>query len=224
MPRLPDASGLQPPVQDQRRRLTRILVLGKPSACDHSDEGLAHHLFMTAKDSVRGVSPPAVAANFICWRARASSEIFCMATVSLLEGCLAADCLRNERLFCGVGFRHGDITVPEDRFAEAKAWLQERVPLLNRDGMDEFALGAPWNSQSVYFAGTDGIPVELIARHDLSAASRASRRPEMLRSVRSALPCRMWRRRSRVCGTRSACRCSASLRQSSLRCAIPTGS
>jgi hypothetical protein len=29
--------------------------------------------------------PPAVAANFICWRARASSEIFCMPTVSQLE-------------------------------------------------------------------------------------------------------------------------------------------
>jgi len=70
-----------------------------------------------------------------------------------------------------LGACHCAITVPEDRFAESKAWLQERVPLLERDGLDEFTLGAPWNSQSVYFAGPDGILLELIARHDLPAAS-----------------------------------------------------
>jgi catechol-2,3-dioxygenase len=69
------------------------------------------------------------------------------------------------------GAYHCAITVPEDRFAESKAWLQERVPLLERDGLDEFTLEAPWNSQSVYFAGPDGILLELIARHDLPAAS-----------------------------------------------------
>jgi catechol-2,3-dioxygenase len=73
------------------------------------------------------------------------------------------------------GAYHGAITVPEDRFAEAKAWLQERVPLLERDGLDQFALGAPWNSQSVYFAGPDGILLELIARHDLAAAESSGR-------------------------------------------------
>ena len=73
------------------------------------------------------------------------------------------------------GAYHGAITVPEDRFAEAKAWLHERVPLLERDGLDEFALGAPWNSQSVYFAGPDGILLELIARHDLAAAESSGR-------------------------------------------------
>jgi catechol-2,3-dioxygenase len=69
------------------------------------------------------------------------------------------------------GAYHCAITVPEDRFAEAKAWLQERVPLLGRDGLDEFTLGAPWNSNSLYFAGPDGILLELIARHDLPASS-----------------------------------------------------
>lgn len=67
----------------------------------------------------------------------------------------------------GPGAYHCAVTVPEDRVAEAKAWLEERVPLLERDGLDEFTLGAPWNSQSVYFAGPDGILLELIARHDL---------------------------------------------------------
>jgi len=73
------------------------------------------------------------------------------------------------------GAYHYAITVPEDRFAESKAWLQERVPLLERDGLDEFTLGAPWNSQSVYFAGPDEILLELIARHDLPAASSSGR-------------------------------------------------
>jgi catechol-2,3-dioxygenase len=75
----------------------------------------------------------------------------------------------------GPGAYHCAITVPKDRFAEAKAWLQERVSTLERDGLDEFALGAPWNSQSFYFAGPDGILLELIARHDLAAASSSGR-------------------------------------------------
>ena len=75
----------------------------------------------------------------------------------------------------GPGAYHCAITVPEDRFAEAKAWLRERVSLLERDGLDEFALGAPWNSQSLYFAGPDGILLELIARHDLATLSSSGR-------------------------------------------------
>ena len=75
----------------------------------------------------------------------------------------------------GPGAYHCAITVPEDRFAGAKAWLQERVSILEQDGLDEFALGAPWNSQSLYFAGPDGILLELIARHDLAAWSWSGR-------------------------------------------------
>jgi catechol-2,3-dioxygenase len=73
------------------------------------------------------------------------------------------------------GAYHCAITIPEDRFAEAKAWLQARVPLLERDGLDEFTLRVPWNSQSLYFAGPDGILLELIARHDLPASSPSGR-------------------------------------------------
>jgi hypothetical protein len=40
------------------------------------------------------------------------------------------------------GAYHCDITVPEDRFTRVKAWLQERVPLLERDDIDEFTLKA----------------------------------------------------------------------------------
>lgn len=73
------------------------------------------------------------------------------------------------------GAYHSAITIPEDRFAEAKDWLQERVPLLEKDGVEEFTFGAPWNSQSLYCAGPDGILLELIARHDLSAPSSSGR-------------------------------------------------
>ena len=73
------------------------------------------------------------------------------------------------------GAYHSAITIAEDRFAEAKGWLQERVPLLEKDGLDEFRLGAPWNSQSLYFAGPDGILLELIARHDLPAPRSSGR-------------------------------------------------
>ena len=39
------------------------------------------------------------------------------------------------------GAYHCAITVPQDRFAEAKAWLHERISMLERDGLDEFCLG-----------------------------------------------------------------------------------
>jgi catechol-2,3-dioxygenase len=126
------------------------------------------------------------------------------------------------------GAYHCAITVPKDRFAEAKAWLQERVPLLERNGLDEFTLATPWNSQSVYFAGPDdGILLELIARHDLPAASSSSSRfssADLLRVSEVGLAVLLCRRRSMPCRTRSDCPCSAPLRQSSPRSAITTGS
>ncbi len=121
------------------------------------------------------------------------------------------------------------ITVPKDRFAEAKAWLQERVPLLEKDGLDEFRLGPPWNSQSVYFAGPDGILLELIARHDLPAPSSSRRGPlisaDLLRisEIGLAVP-DVSERRSRPYRTPSDCRCSALPPESSPRSAITTGS
>jgi catechol-2,3-dioxygenase len=70
------------------------------------------------------------------------------------------------------GAYHCAITIPADRFDQAKVWLQQRVALLGRNGQNEFTLAVPWNSQSVYFNGPDGIILELIARHDLPPASR----------------------------------------------------
>lgn len=70
------------------------------------------------------------------------------------------------------GAYHCAITIPAVQFNEAKSWLRHRVALLRRDGLDQFALGAPWNSQSLYFTGPDGAILELIARHDLPAVLR----------------------------------------------------
>jgi catechol-2,3-dioxygenase len=70
------------------------------------------------------------------------------------------------------GAYHCAINIPADRFDQAKIWLQQRVAPLGRDTQDEFNLAAPWNSQSVYFSGPDGIILELIARHDQPATSK----------------------------------------------------
>jgi catechol 2,3-dioxygenase-like lactoylglutathione lyase family enzyme len=70
-----------------------------------------------------------------------------------------------------VGINHLAFTIPANRFADAKAWLSRRVPLLTKDGADEFPLGGTWNSESVYFPGPDGSILELIARHSLDNAT-----------------------------------------------------
>lgn len=69
------------------------------------------------------------------------------------------------------GINHLAFTIPANRFAEAKAWLSSRVPLLTNEGADEFPLGGTWNSESVYFPGPDGSILELIARHSLENAT-----------------------------------------------------
>ena len=67
----------------------------------------------------------------------------------------------------GSGSHHLAITVPADQFGSAKRWLAVRLPLLQRDGADEFTLPRPWHSQSVYVLGPEDLLLELIARHDL---------------------------------------------------------
>ena len=69
------------------------------------------------------------------------------------------------------GINHLAFTIPANRLSEAKAWLSSRVPLLTKDGADEFPLGGTWNSESVYFPGPDGSILELIVRHSLDNAT-----------------------------------------------------
>jgi catechol 2,3-dioxygenase-like lactoylglutathione lyase family enzyme len=63
---------------------------------------------------------------------------------------------------------HLAITIPRNRFDDAKAWLSARTPLTTVDGANEFALAdEPWRSKSLYFRGPDGIVLELITRDRL---------------------------------------------------------
>lgn len=69
------------------------------------------------------------------------------------------------------GADHLAFTIPSNQFAEAKEWLSSRTELLQRDGEDEFRAESPWDSESVYFRGPDGIVLELITRHRLQNSS-----------------------------------------------------
>ena len=67
---------------------------------------------------------------------------------------------------------HLAFTIPSNRFAAAKAWISARVEPMSWDGGEtELRLGEPWDSESVYFEGPDGILLELIARHRLPNAT-----------------------------------------------------
>jgi len=60
---------------------------------------------------------------------------------------------------------HFALGVPEHRFAEAKAWLASRTPLvLGPGGIDEHHF-ASWNARAVYFRDPAGNIGELIAHH-----------------------------------------------------------
>ena len=64
---------------------------------------------------------------------------------------------------------HFAFNVPENKLNEAKAWLSERVKLLEGDGQDQF-FSESWNAEQVYFLDMDGNILEFIARHELSDA------------------------------------------------------
>ena len=63
--------------------------------------------------------------------------------------------------------QHLAIRIPSASYADALAWLGERVELLTgEDGGPAFPF-PDWNADSTYFADPDGNIVELIAHHDL---------------------------------------------------------
>lgn len=65
---------------------------------------------------------------------------------------------------------HFAFNVPEDRFAEACAWLQERVTLLADDtGATEF-YSENWDAHLAYFHDADGNIAEFTGRHTLPAS------------------------------------------------------
>ena len=69
------------------------------------------------------------------------------------------------------GVYHIAFNIPANRFAEARAWLAARVPLLvDANGAGEFAF-PNWNAHAMYFKDPDGNILELIARHGLANAT-----------------------------------------------------
>jgi catechol-2,3-dioxygenase len=68
------------------------------------------------------------------------------------------------------GIYHFAFNIPENRFGQAKAWLEERTPLRrDPDGRDHFNF-PHWNADAVYFTDAAGNIGELIARHSLPNA------------------------------------------------------
>lgn len=64
-------------------------------------------------------------------------------------------------------YYHFAINIPENQFAEARAWAKSRVDLTQEQGEDEVFFTS-WNAHSVYFDDPAGNIVELIARHNLN--------------------------------------------------------
>lgn len=69
------------------------------------------------------------------------------------------------------GDHHFAVTIPSNKFAEAKRWLQQRTALLGTLEADEFECSPAWNARSLYFAGPDRSVLELIIRRDLDNAT-----------------------------------------------------
>lgn len=65
---------------------------------------------------------------------------------------------------------HFAFNIPENKLTEARAWLLERVELLEQNGQDQF-VSESWNAEQVYFLDVDGNILEFIARHELRNAS-----------------------------------------------------
>lgn len=63
-------------------------------------------------------------------------------------------------------FYHFAFNIPNNRFAEAKAWVSERVRLIKSDGEDEFDFES-WNARAFYFYDPAGNILEFIARYNL---------------------------------------------------------
>jgi catechol 2,3-dioxygenase-like lactoylglutathione lyase family enzyme len=62
---------------------------------------------------------------------------------------------------------HFAFNIPPQQFAEAKAWLAERTPLVvSPDGIDEY-FSEGWNAHNCYFLDAERNILELIARHTL---------------------------------------------------------
>ncbi|GAA5534245.1 hypothetical protein [Deinococcus aluminii] len=65
------------------------------------------------------------------------------------------------------GVYHFAFNVPENRFAQARAWLEERVALLADEAGEMTFHSDDWDADLAYFQDANGNIVEFIARHSL---------------------------------------------------------
>lgn len=72
-----------------------------------------------------------------------------------------------------VGGVHLAFNVPPNRFAAATQWLDARaVRQRDAEGREHFSFEGPWDAESIYFTGPDGLILELIARRRLPASAQ----------------------------------------------------
>jgi catechol-2,3-dioxygenase len=77
---------------------------------------------------------------------------------------------------------HFAFNIPENRYADAVAWVREVTEPVLRDGRAEIPF-PHWNADAVYFLDPDGNVLELIARHDLSNAAEPPFGPDALLEI-----------------------------------------
>jgi catechol 2,3-dioxygenase-like lactoylglutathione lyase family enzyme len=82
-----------------------------------------------------------------------------------------------------VGSHHLAFTIPAGTFDRARTWLTRRLPLLSRDGVDEFEGPPSWNSRSLYFGGPENAVLELIERRGLPGTTSEGFSVEDLRCI-----------------------------------------
>jgi catechol 2,3-dioxygenase-like lactoylglutathione lyase family enzyme len=78
---------------------------------------------------------------------------------------------------------HFAFSVPENRFAEAKAWLKARTPLVTREGGSDEYHFAHWDAHAAYFRDPAGNIGEFIAHHSRGNASNAAFGPGSIEHV-----------------------------------------
>ncbi|WFR64454.1 hypothetical protein P9222_10115 [Paenibacillus amylolyticus] len=67
-------------------------------------------------------------------------------------------------------YYHVAFTIPTNKLAEAKKWVQDRnIPLLSKDGQDEFYFPY-WDATAFYFYDPSGSLMEFIAHHSFDNA------------------------------------------------------
>lgn len=76
------------------------------------------------------------------------------------------------------GCHHFAVTIPSNKFDQAKRWVAERAEIMTKGADDEFEYDAGWNARSFYFPGPERSILEFIIRRDLDNAAEGDFGPE----------------------------------------------